>query len=83
MAYATDASSGTDEPPRLRNILIPGEPRRQDARIYQRDALAPGERIAGPAILEQNDTTTLIGTAWTATVHDNGVVTLDQHEAAS
>ena len=36
--------------------------------IYARDALRPGNRFAGPAIVEQMDATTLLPTGWTARV---------------
>jgi N-methylhydantoinase A len=39
-----------------------------DADVYQRDALGRDQRIAGPAIVEQPDTTTIIPTGWVATV---------------
>ena len=39
-----------------------------DASVYLRDALGHGQCIAGPAIIEQPDTTTVIPSGWTATV---------------
>lgn len=36
--------------------------------IYQREQLAPGAKIAGPAIVEQYDSATLVAPDWTATV---------------
>jgi N-methylhydantoinase A len=39
-----------------------------DCPIYARDALRPGNRFAGPAIVEQMDTTTLVPPGWTARV---------------
>jgi N-methylhydantoinase A len=36
--------------------------------IYARDALRPGNRFAGPAIVEQMDATTLVPPGWTARV---------------
>jgi N-methylhydantoinase A len=37
-----------------------------EAAIWQRDLLAPGTTIPGPAIIEQADTTTLVEPGWTA-----------------
>ena len=56
--------------------------RRHDAGIYQRDALGGGQQIAGPAIVEQPDTTTVIPTGWVATVDRFGnlVITRDGDE---
>ncbi len=39
-----------------------------DCRIYRRDRLEPGHKIAGPAIVEQLDTTTVIHPEQIATV---------------
>ena len=39
-----------------------------DTPVYARDALRPGNRFAGPAIVEQMDATTLVPPGWTARV---------------
>ena len=39
-----------------------------DMPIYARDALRPGNRFAGPAIVEQMDATTLVPPGWSARV---------------
>ena len=38
--------------------------------IYSRDALLPGNRLAGPAIVEQYDATTVVPPGWNATIDD-------------
>jgi len=50
-----------------------------EARVYDRAALAVGAGIAGPAIVEQSDTTTLVEPGWSARVEENGtlVITAD------
>jgi N-methylhydantoinase A len=40
----------------------------QTAQVWQRDQLVEGQTIVGPAIIEQEDTTTLILPGWTALV---------------
>ena len=42
--------------------------------MFDRDGLAPGDLIRGPAIVEQADTTTLIEPGWQARVTDNEVL---------
>ena len=42
-----------------------------DAKVIRRDALEPGNRIAGPAIIEQADSTTWVPPAWSASVLDD------------
>jgi N-methylhydantoinase A/oxoprolinase/acetone carboxylase beta subunit len=40
--------------------------------IFERDALAPGDRIDGPAIVEGADTTYAVSIGWNLTVHTTG-----------
>ena len=49
---------------------------RVGTRIATRDTLAVGDRLRGPAIVEQDDTTTLIAPGWSALVGDGGIMTL-------
>src|SRR6195952_1111992 len=42
--------------------------------IYDRIALAPASTIVGPAIVMEDETSTLIGPAWTATVNPLGYI---------
>lgn len=44
---------------------------RHVACVYTRDALLPGQRINGPAIVEQDDTTTLVLPSWNAVCDDH------------
>ena len=49
-----------------RSVLFPGEAARIDTAIHDRDLIAEGERLAGPAIVEQTDSTTLLPPGWSA-----------------
>jgi len=51
-----------------RSVLFPGDTTRADAAIHVRDLIGKGERIAGPAIIEQADSTTVLPDGWTAEV---------------
>jgi N-methylhydantoinase A len=42
--------------------------------IYDRSALAPGASIAGPAIVAEDETSTLVGPGWTATINLLGYI---------
>jgi N-methylhydantoinase A len=63
---------------------VPGRPttsRRVDAwpdaaatEVYEREALAAGQSIAGPAIIEERETTTVISPGWSATINDVGCI---------
>jgi N-methylhydantoinase A/oxoprolinase/acetone carboxylase beta subunit len=60
----------------VRQVLFEGQPGFVPAQIFQRDSLVPGQLVAGPAIIEQADTTTPIEPGWQARVTDNGVLIL-------
>ena len=47
-----------------------------DAAIYKRDALPPGTRFEGPAIVEQADATTLVPPGWSAENRAGGTLVL-------
>jgi N-methylhydantoinase A len=49
--------------------------------VYDRTRLAPGVHIAGPAIVAEDETSTLIGKGWNATVNDLGYIELTQETA--
>ena len=44
--------------------------------VYDRAALAPGARLAGPAIVAEDETSTLVGLGWTASVDGFGYLHL-------
>jgi N-methylhydantoinase A len=46
--------------------------------VFDRSALAKGTRIAGPAIVAEDETSTLVGTGWTATVNGLGYVEMER-----
>ena len=60
----------------VRRILTADSVGFAEADIYGRGALESGARIAGPAIVEQGDTTTLIEPGWRADVARNGSLVL-------
>jgi len=64
------ASSGS------RDVLLPESAAPVSARIYDRTTLAPGAQFAGPAIVEQTDTTTLVLPGWRAEVAAGGDLVL-------
>ncbi|WP_122088557.1 hydantoinase/oxoprolinase family protein [Halalkalicoccus subterraneus] len=48
---------------------------RREATVYDRDRLAPGERVVGPAVLEQAESTTVLPPEWVGTVDSSGALT--------
>jgi N-methylhydantoinase A len=57
-----------------RRVLLPGERRARRATVYRRELLRAGNRLAGPAIVEQMDSTTLILSGQLARVDAEGNV---------
>ena len=49
--------------------------------IYDRATLAPGARLAGPAIIAEDETSTLIGIGWTASINGLGYIELVRETA--
>jgi N-methylhydantoinase A/oxoprolinase/acetone carboxylase beta subunit len=53
------------------------------ASIYRRDTLGAGARIAGPSIVEQADTTTVVHPDWTAEVLGSGQLLITRVRAGA
>jgi N-methylhydantoinase A len=64
---------------RLRPVRLFG--RELTAAVYERAALAAGQHIVGPAIVEQMDTTTLVPPGWQAARMESGALVLDRSDA--
>jgi N-methylhydantoinase A len=63
-----------------RTVHLDGN-RSVEATTYERDRLGVGARIAGPAIVEQFDATTVIPAGWTARVDGLRNLVLEKHDA--
>jgi N-methylhydantoinase A/oxoprolinase/acetone carboxylase beta subunit len=76
----TAATHGTTlrstHPPATRFIRVDGGPVK--AAIWQRSALSLGFNVAGPAIIEQADTTTLVEPGWIARVTSGDALLLER-----
>jgi N-methylhydantoinase A len=55
-------------------VLFDGTSHPVEATICEREALAAGATVMGPAIVEQSDTTTLIEPGWRAVVAAGGTL---------
>ena len=66
-----------------RAVRFPDEPAPVETRIVARDSLTAGDHLAGPAIVEQDDTTTLIPPGWKALAGDGGIMTLTPNQPMS
>ncbi|WP_226781309.1 hydantoinase/oxoprolinase family protein [Oceaniglobus trochenteri] len=52
-----------------------------EAEIWQRDAIAPGQRISGPAIIVEPATSTIVTSTFDATLDDHGYIILNAKAA--
>jgi N-methylhydantoinase A len=50
--------------------------------VYDRVALAPGARVAGPAIIAEDETSTLVCPGWSATVNRLGYIEMTRRHTA-
>jgi N-methylhydantoinase A/oxoprolinase/acetone carboxylase beta subunit len=67
-ALAAPAAAQGTRPPQTRRVLIDPAIGFETAAVYDRASLAPGQQFAGPAIVEQSDTTTLVPAGWSCRV---------------
>ncbi len=65
-----------------REIVFPGRAGRSEARVHRRDGLAAGERVAGPAAIVEEQTTTIAPPGWRADVDGDGNLILTREAAA-
>jgi N-methylhydantoinase A len=70
------AGRGNPSPKRQRPIFHTGK--WLSASVYDRSALGAGDHIAGPAIIEQDDTTTVLLPSWSARVDALGNLHLER-----
>ena len=51
-----------------------------EAPVYARETLKPGMRLTGPAIILEQDTTTVVSARFSARIHALGYIILERHE---
>ena len=68
VAYAGEGDARTGD----RTAIFDDE--RHDTPVYARYALAAGREIGGPAILEADESTTVLPPSWSAAVADDGTL---------
>ena len=74
---AEPRSSGAPTPEGARRMLLGGQGW-LEAGVYSREALRPGDRLSGPAVVEQVDSTTLVPPGWIASVDDGSNLVLEE-----
>jgi N-methylhydantoinase A len=51
-----------------------------DAAVVEREAMAPGARIAGPAVIVESETTTIVTAAYDAVMQSDGCLLVQRKE---
>jgi N-methylhydantoinase A len=90
VAVATETMAHDEPAPPTRPALPPRTQAVQDPAtgqitawpVYDRAALPPGSVVPGPAIIAEDETSTLVGGAWTATLDDHGIIVMTREIAA-
>ncbi len=75
------AREGPPRPARTVRMFADGAWR--DTSLYQREALQPGDKIAGPAIIAEATSTTVVEPGWNARVNASGHLVLTPGETSS
>ena len=73
-----ELSDAATAPKGHRDVLIGDAP--ESVAVYDRPALAAGQQIPGPVIIEERETTIFILPGWDASVADNGCITAERQE---
>ena len=69
-AWSTVAAADAAEPAGQRQVTIDGE--RVEVPVYRREAIGAGPRVAGPALVEESQSTTFVPRGWSARVDNHG-----------
>ncbi len=64
-------------------VFDPTSTKRVDAPVYLRDMLQPGDRIAGPALITEDQTTTVVTSIYDAAIDARGFIILTLREENS
>jgi N-methylhydantoinase A len=59
-----------------RKVFDPATGSLQAFAILDRDALSPGDRIIGPAVIVERETSTVVGTPFDAAIQSDGAILL-------
>jgi N-methylhydantoinase A len=78
------AGAGTEaQGEAIRSLFDPALGRQVDARIVARDRMAASQRIAGPAMITERETTVVVPSGFTATMRADGTIEVMREAAAN
>ncbi|WP_156721409.1 hydantoinase B/oxoprolinase family protein [Streptomyces apocyni] len=73
------ARSGASPEPATVRLHTSGAPR--DVPLYHREDLTPGQRVTGPAIIAEANSTTVVDDGWQAAMNDDGHLVMERVSA--
>jgi N-methylhydantoinase A len=81
LASGTDAAASVTLPGPIgqRQLVDTATGGQVGAPVYAREALTPGMRLTGPAVILEQDTTTVISARFSARIHALGYIILERH----
>ena len=79
---ASPASQTTPAPSGEQSIFDPTTAARVAAPVFLREQLRPGDHISGPALITEDQTTTVVSSAYNATIDGRGYIVLTHREAS-
>jgi N-methylhydantoinase A len=80
LAVAAEMTSTEPKPHMRRPVFDPTSGEFLDTPIYSRSDLAPGARIKGPAVIAEDDTSTVVGPSFDAQIDRFGYIELTRRE---
>ena len=72
--------AGTGKPASRRKVFDPGSGEFLEVPFYRRETLRPGWTVAGPAVIEEDETSTVVSPAFTARIDGFGYIELTRRE---
>jgi N-methylhydantoinase A len=82
LAVAVETKATQPQPRARREVFDPDAGEFQNVPIYWREDLAPGARIAGPAVIAENDTSTVVSPLFEARIDRFGYIELTRREGS-
>ena len=83
LAVAVETKSSAPQPKSRRPVFDPASGEFLDVPIYWRPDLAPGARITGPAVIAEDDTSTVVSPVFDAQIDKFGYIELVRREGRS
>jgi N-methylhydantoinase A len=81
LTHAPPAAAAPGAPRTRRHVAL--WPAIDEVPVFDRSSLAVGQTLAGPAVIEERETTIVLPPAWTATINDLGCIVAEMEAGLS